>query len=128
MAVDDASIGAETELYRRIVPQWVVPDHTRGCLRLSSAAFTHEERSIVLEDTLRDSGREPRDALGAYPGEYLASLTAGFVRQHEQIVIRSPTDDEPAHGEVIGSKPKSRRRILAEATRWIVAPDGACPD
>jgi hypothetical protein len=126
---DDASVSDECGLYRRILPlpNQVVPDENRGCYRVSSAAFLKkQEMSVVLEDRLRADGREPSDALRNYPDQYLVLLKAGFVRAHGQIVVRSARSDEPAHGDVIGEKPRSIARAFAAAACWIVAPPEAC--
>jgi hypothetical protein len=128
---DDAPVEDDTGLYHRIPPSpdQIVPDENRGCMRLSSAAFIgKEEMSVVIEDTLRAMGREPVDILANYPGQYLVRLTAGFVRRYDQIVRRSRTDEEPAHGDVIGRKTKSVARKFAEAACWEIEPPGACPD
>jgi hypothetical protein len=120
-------IDDELELYRRVtVPDWLVPDENRDCTRLSSAAFSADPMSVVIDDTLRASGREPVDILDRYPSDYLVALTVGLVREHEQQVIRSPIPDEPAHADVVGKKTKGRRRAFATAATWIVGPDNPC--
>jgi len=131
MILDDAPVEDETGLYHRIPqsPDQIVPDQNRGCMRLSSAAFIgKEEMSVVIEDTLRAMGREPGDILKNFPGQYLVRLAAGFVRRYDQTVQRSPTIEEPAHGDVIGRKPKSVARKFAEAACWEIEPPGACPE
>jgi hypothetical protein len=128
-AIDDPSVADETHLYHRIPPSrdQIVPDENRGCLRLSSGAFVGKtEMSVVLDDTLRADGRDPSDALANYPGQYLVRFTAAFVRSRNQVVVRSPRADEPAHGDVIGKKTRGVARALAETSCWIVAPEGAC--
>jgi hypothetical protein len=128
---DDASVPDECGLYRRILPSpdQVVPDENRGCYRVSSAPFLKKrEMSVVLEDRLRADGREPSDALRNHPGQYLIRLGAGFVRAHGQIVVRNPQPDEPAHGDVIGEKPRRIARAFAAAACWVVAPPEACAE
>jgi hypothetical protein len=128
---DDAPVEDETGLYHRIPHSrdQIVPDQNRGCMRLSSAAFIgKEEMSVVIEDTLRAMGRNPADILQNYPGQYLVRLTAGFVREYDQIVRRSRTAEERAHGDVVGRKTKSVARRFAEAACWEIAPLDACPE
>jgi hypothetical protein len=119
---DDPSIADETKLHRGVASQHVVPDQNQDRLRPSSAAFNHEEMSVVLDDRLAASGRTPREALDGLPQEFLASLRCGFVRQHAQIVVRSPTETEPAHGDVIGRKTKPIKRAFARTAEWEVPP------
>lgn len=58
-AHDDDFIADDLPLYRRIPDVWIVEDKNRGCMRISSGAFGGAEMSIVLDDTLRASGRSP---------------------------------------------------------------------
>lgn len=128
---DDPSITDDTELYRRVrpLPDQIVPDENRGCVRVTSAAFIGQtEMSVVLEDTLRAEGREPPDALRDYPGDFLVALKAGFVREKGQGVVRTPRPEEPAHGDVLGKKTRGTARAFAEAACWIVAPPDACAE
>ncbi len=124
-----ASVQDGTLLYRRIRRDWVVWDDSRGCWRPSRIAFQNVEMSVALGDTLEAMGREPEDVLVASPGEYLVALTAGFVRTHQQQVVRDPVDDEPAHGLVVGEKdhPASRRKKFAQEAAWVKAPTEEAP-
>jgi hypothetical protein len=125
---DDGSVADSTKLFRRITQQWLVRDDNLDCVRVSSAAFSSEGLSVVLEDTLLEGGRQPSDVLSDHPDEYLVSITAELVREHDQAVVRTPTDEEPAHGEVVGKKTKGRRRAFAAESLWVVPPPDACPD
>lgn len=119
---DDSSVAGDTKLHRGVASLHVVPDDNQDRLRPSSAAFNHYEMSIVLDDTLAASGRSPADALAGLPHDFLASLRAGLVREHGQIVVRSETEEEPAHGDVIGRKAKAVQRAFARAAEWEVPP------
>jgi hypothetical protein len=126
---DDPSILNATQLFRRIVADWIVPDENRGCQRLSSAAFAPYSMSVALGDTLADAGRDPQSVLAHYEGQYLVSMTAGLARRHDQTLERSPRLEEPAepaHGDVIGKKTRGCRRAFARCAEWTVGPDGVC--
>lgn len=125
--VDDQSVEAPTLLYR-----WVPPVHIRRTddgLECRDGAFKNfpnpEQRrmSIVLEDRLRELGREPDTILEGRPGYGLVALTAAEVRAEEQRVLRSRQPDEEAHGDVWGDKAAARRRRFAQLARWIIEPD-----
>lgn len=125
---DDVSIPNPTLLYR-----WVPPNHIRRtdngveCRDGAFKNFPNPETlrmSIVLEDTLRALDREPASVLQGRPGYGLVALTAEQVREAEQRVVRSPTPEEPAHGDVWGTKTPSRRRHFAQLARWVVVPSG----
>lgn len=119
---DDPSIVDETKLHRGVAGQHVVHDQNQDRLRPSSAAFSHEEMSVVLDDNLVASGRTPAETLDRLPHEFLASLRTGFVRERDQIVVRTPNETEPAHGDVIGRKTKPVKRAFAYSAEWEVAP------
>lgn len=119
---DDPSIADETKLHRGIATQHVIPDQNHDRLRISSAAFNHGETSVLLGDALAASGRSPSEALEGMRQEFLASLRAWFVREHGQIVVRSPLETEVAHGDVIGRKTKAISRAFARTAAWEVPP------
>ncbi len=78
-------------------------------------------------------GRTLESTLGPRTEDFLVSLKARVVREHEQGVVHTPTTDpynEPAHGDVVGEKkrPKSRRKHFVVAAKWeIEPPDGFDP-
>jgi hypothetical protein len=128
--MDDQSISDDCLLYRRIKASPrvnIVWDANENCWRPSSSAFDNlpntNSMSVVIDDTLCQLGRSPKSILDGYHGFALASFTAGFVRQLEQQVTREPTDEEPAHGHVIGKKAKSIRRKLARKATWEIPPE-----
>lgn len=77
---------------------------------------------------MESEGRPPRSALEKYPDHFLVAITARDAREQEQAVERTPIDEEPAHGDVIGKKTRGRRRALCAAAEWVEAPDGLCAD
>lgn len=123
---DDPTISNASELWRRIIPEWVVPDENDGGYRLSSKAFQnfgHDgAMSVQLAEEMQLRGLAPGDALKRHPSCSLASITAGLARRCEQAVLRDPLPDGPAHALVDGKKTKSVRRKFAAATKWIVRP------
>ncbi len=122
----DAPVPADTLLYRRIHPRQLVADENRNCRRISKAAFQDPQMSVALSDALEDAGLTPADVLSRYPDRFLASLTARFVTEHEQEVVRTPEKHDPAHGEVVGHKPRPRARLFSRTARWVIKPSDAC--
>lgn len=122
--MDDATVTNETRLYRRVSPQFIKPEG--DTFRVSSGAFQNtsgtNEMSVSLGDTLEEIGTEPASLLDDFPGYGLVSLTAGLVRGEEQTVRRSPTEQDPAHGDVIGEKSGGRRKRFARQLEWAVLP------
>ncbi len=127
--IDDLTIDNETLLLRRIPtnPVCIVRDDNLGCWRPSSASFENHPdgspMSVVLSDTLDELDRPYTSALGDHGEDFsLASFKAGLARECNQGVMRKPTEEEPAHGEVFGNKSKSVRKKLAKNASWIVPP------
>jgi len=132
---DDKSIADGTLLLRRVPTKPnlnVVWDANLGCWRPSSASFENDKdgspMSVQLSDTLDELRLPMETALkGHEKGFSLAAITAGVARKYDQGIVRDPTEDEPAHGLVIGEKTKHISRKLAKSFRWIVPPDLTAP-
>ena len=124
---EDAPVPDDVDVHRLLHPDLDVAwDHDEGRWVVKSSAFQNtagtNRMSVVCGDTLAELGRPPEDARRAMPDRYVAALTAGFVRREDQEVERTPTEEEPAHGDVVGDKARSRRRRFASAARWVVEP------
>lgn len=125
-AADDPTIADEAHLWRRVTPDWLVFDANLGCRRLSSQAFQNLEAdrlSVLLAQMVEESGRTPADVLSGYPGYSLASVLAGFARQHQQMIVRAPEAGEPAHCHMVGKKPKAVQKALAKHAVWVLPPE-----
>jgi hypothetical protein len=86
-----------------------------------------DDMSIVLGDTLLDLGRAPEalptDTPWADERWGVACLEARFLRHEEdQELLRTPIEDEPAHGDVRGKKNQNRRRRIKAHATWVVRP------
>jgi hypothetical protein len=84
--------------------------------------------SVVLGDTLSFLDRLPEDLPErAYPGNPdwgVAVLLAGCIEEvPEQTLHRTPTQAEPAHGDVRGNKNSKRRKRLKKCAEWLVPPN-----
>jgi len=123
---NDAPIYDEADLWRRIPPWHCIYDNNIGRWRPSSSAFADDPdghpMSVVLTEVAIAVGRGPAQILTGHERFSLASITAGLARECGQAVVRDPLPEEPAHGLVIGPKPKSVQRRLAKATIWVVPP------
>jgi len=112
---EEVTIADETLLYRWVSRDEIVKDDNIGRFRPSSNAFQKttgtDRMSVVLGDTLEDAGRNPMELADEL--KTAASLTVGFVRSCEQVVVRRPIAEEPAHGDVVGSDSKALRTKLA---------------
>jgi hypothetical protein len=119
---NDPTITATEVLLRRLIPEWIVPGN-HGRMRIASAAFKHEEMSILFLSVLDRYGRAAKDALSGYPENSLCSITAGLARELGQgIVYDTDPPNDPAHGLVIGKKTKAVANRFAREALWVIPP------
>lgn len=78
--------------------------------------------SVSIRSVLRTHGLAVETVLRGEDGFGLVALTAGFVRDHGQGVVRKPLTDDPSHGEVTGEKTRGTRRAFARHAAWLVRP------
>jgi hypothetical protein len=116
----DAPVPEATSLYRRVHPTEIVWDENDQRPRPTSGVFMDREMSVHLGDVLEDEQREPETVLEGKHEHCLVSLTARFVQGEEQEVRRTPLEQDPSHGEVVGQKPKGRCRRFAREARCVV--------
>lgn len=109
--------------------QW---EFQSGAFDNASPLYDHEsplDMSVALGDTLESLGRSPERLPVETPcaGEPelwgVAVLQAGYLcKDEEQEILRTPQDDEPAHGDVRGVKNTKRRRRLKKHAEWVIRP------
>jgi len=122
---DDPAIADDVDLWRRILPRWVVRDENTGELRLSSAAFDDSPdgspMSVIIEKIAMAQQITPAKVLSGYDGYSLCAFTAGAARALElRIATRPEVRGEPAHGFVVGKKTGSVKKQLRKASRWVI--------
>jgi len=130
-AVDDPTILASCELWRRLNPVFCVPDESsKTGWRISSGAFDDSAdgspMSVRVADKMTELGLGHETVLTCeqvQEGWGLASITAAAVRKHGQIVYYCDEPGEPAHGSVEGKKPPKVRKRLSAASRSLIETD-----
>ena len=120
--VDDPTVSNDSSLWRRIPPWHFVMDENLGRIRPSSAAFDDDEMSVVLAAELHASGRVAEDVLSGYSEFAIASITAGLARSKQQLVVRDPIVDEPAHALVCGKKTSAVKKAFSRESLWVLLP------
>ena len=133
----DAPVDDDTLVYR-LVPVDSC-DAVGGRWQFQSGAFDNstpvrdderdDEMSVVLGDTLEALNRIPErlpieTPCSDEPERWgVAKLNTGFLRNEvAQDIVRSPKDDELAHGDVRGAKNPKRRKKLKKHAEWVVEP------
>ena len=119
-ALDDESIGPDTELWRRIAPwQWVRDDGVPSGYRPTTDSLDDPELSVViaaecvggLETLLRG-----HDEFG------VASFTVSEVRSRGWGIVRVADDSLPGHAHVTGHKTRGKRSSLVKTCRIVRVP------
>lgn len=124
---DDPSVRNKCKLLRRIQikKDFVVWDDNLNRLRPSSASFRDHpdgsSMSIVLGDDLDEAGRNYSEVLNDHSNFALATITAELARENNQMIVRDPLKEEPAHGLVVGKK-RGADSKMAKAAQWIISP------
>jgi hypothetical protein len=134
-------VEADDMVVYRLVPCWSC-DVVDGAWEPQSCAFDNaspedsadcdRDMSVVLQDTLTALERIPEDlpADTGWAGDQwgVAAVPVAYLRHEEdQTIWRTPEVDEPAHGDVCGTKNTKRRRRIRKQATWIVRPAVAPP-
>jgi hypothetical protein len=115
----DPTIRPDEVLLRRVPPDQVVLDKNTNTHRPSSAAFEDEQLSVDIQSVLHEHGLDWRFTLRGHESFSLCSLTAQQAWDADQEIVRSPTIENPAHGDVVGGKPYAVRKKLARSAIWV---------
>lgn len=129
---DPLGIPNETRLFRRIAPSQIVWDDNRKEWRPVSQNFNDSQdrtpMSVFAENIALANGEQPLDFLrGLWETFYLASVTAGWMRECDQEVYPDPDnqlldDYFHSHSAVRGPKGTKVRKKLAERYGWVIPP------
>jgi hypothetical protein len=119
-STNEAGIADDEVLLRRLQPDWIVPGN-HGRMRIASAAFKHEEMSILFYSVLQNQGRTVQDALSGHPDNSLCSITTGLARELcQRVVYDVEPPNDPAHGLVVGKKTKAVANRFAREALWVI--------
>jgi len=120
---DPVGVPNGSRVYRRIPPVWWIPDDDGG-KRLTSAAFQDKDGylSIGVGQVLDELGLAVDDILIGFEGYGLAGLEVAWIRNLHLGVTREPTEDEPWHGAIWGSKTGSVKRKMSEEASVLIEP------
>jgi hypothetical protein len=120
---DPVEAPAGSHAYRRINPEWWVPDGNGGH-RLSTQAFQDNPNylSVGLGSVLATCGEPPERVLEGYEGYGLADLDVSTIRGLALGVTSIPTEAEPWHGGIWGKKTGSIKNKLQAMATVLVQP------
>lgn len=122
---DPVGVPNGSYVYRRIVPEWWIPDGNGG-RRLTSAAFIDLRGyvSIGIGKVLEEQGLGPEAAIADHEGYGLARLEVSWIRDSINLgITKEPTDREPWHGAIWGNKTKSIKSQLRAKAVILIEPE-----
>ncbi len=119
---DDPTIPDDAVLWRRVPPNFYVPDERLGRSRPSSMAFENSRDGSPMSVVLASEARSVEAVLQGHEGYGLVAITAGLARACGQVVTRDPLPEEPAHALVAGAKTSAVKKRFAREARTIVEP------
>ncbi len=128
MEADDASIGGDWRLLRRIPLVWLVWDKNKLEWTITSQAFQGHQTdrrvfSVQLEPVLFQNGLTHDSAVQDREKFGLAAFTAQQARSCQQVINRDPIlPHDPAHAKVIGEKTGSVRKKFRDFAVWVIPP------
>ena len=131
---DEVNLPGASGLIRRIHPDHLVPDDTRGGMRISSGLFSatsrdpHYGMSVDLEHSLHNAGLPSDHLLSA--GDGAVRITVSDVRALGLPVGSDPVDAmattpaNPHHGQVWGVRSNKGKKLSRLARSWVRAIPG----
>lgn len=124
---DHPDILPDHKIIRRVSPYHIAPDEkTPSGRRISTAAYqpsnggVGESMSVDLEASILDAGADPRQYVSNPPFIGSVWFAAAFLRGESLMVGFDPLSENPHHGGVWGSFPRSRQKRLLQAAEWYV--------
>jgi hypothetical protein len=116
---NDQHLEDDAVLLRRVRPDQIVDDQNLGARRPSSAPFKDTQMSVDAEPILKSLGLDKSFSLSKHKGYSLVGFTAGVARAHQQAVVVTPEDGNPAHTEVRGKKTQGIANALRDVSSWV---------
>ena len=122
---DDASIGDGEVVIRRVSERSYAFDENLGRFRPSSQTFLQNGPDGLVSVYLA-SETTPAQVSREGPEPYLASITAGELRELGLGIVRDPSSGGPGHCEITGRKTRGTLNRIARQAQWV--PGYAPPD
>jgi hypothetical protein len=82
----------------------------------------------LLGDCLEEQGREPESVLDDFPEDFLVAVSAELAFALKQVIERTPTNTELAHGEIVGKKTGKVKNAFIRNLVWLKQPEDLCAD
>lgn len=122
---DDAGIGADDGVIRRVSPQLVVDDPKIGGKRLSTMAFQASTGpngglSIDLQRLIEEAGLDAKKFVLSPPWIGAVRFAAGALRSEGLKIGCDPIPNNPYHGQAWGDFTKKLRKRLLVLAEWFV--------
>lgn len=121
---DDASIGDEETVLRRVPEGFTVYDDNLQRHRPSTQAFLQDGPDGLVSVYLSSETTSEAVASGG-PERFLASITVGQLRAQELGIVRDRSSGGPGHCVMTGRKTKGRLNRIVKQAEWV---EGYAPE
>jgi hypothetical protein len=115
-------IAPDAVFWRRVRPDWIIPDENLGRRRPSSAAFDDDRDGDPMSMYQANAGNAVEDVLQGFDGYGLVSLTGAQLKALGYAVFSRPEQGFPSHVEVSGKKTKGAKSNMAKNALWVFEP------
>jgi hypothetical protein len=116
---DDSTIGNDEVIWRRIHQYQVVDDVNLKRKRPSSAGFNQDGKENPVSVYIASEAISSQMVMQGGKEQFLASLSASFIRQLGLGIIRDSSSGSPGHALLVGRKTGSMLNKMARAASWV---------
>lgn len=126
---DDANIGPDGVIWRRIPPDKIQRDPVLGRYRPQSGMFSDSRDGTPMSASRADLHSSPNEFLqnSDYPDYLLVSLRVEDIRNLGLAIASQPPTDDPGHVWIVGKKTPGRQKKLARLAKWVIGPKPEYP-
>lgn len=115
---DDACIGDDETVLRRVSDSFVIYDENTLKFRPSTQAFLQDGPDGLVSVYLRSETTPAAVAAGG-PERHLASIRVGLLREVGLGIVRDPTSGGAGHCVITGRKTKGTLNRIVQNAEWV---------
>ena len=115
---DDASIGNDETVFRRVPENWAIFDENIQKCRPSTQAFLQDGPDGLVSVYL-SSETTPEEVARGGPEKYMASVKVSVLRGQRLGLVRDPSSGGPGHCVITGRKTRGRLNQIVQQAEWV---------
>ena len=115
---DDASIGDDETVLRRVAENFTVYDENIQRIRPKTQSFKQGDKDGLVSVYL-SSKTTPESVTSGGLGKYLVSVKVGALRELGLGLVRDTSSGGPGHCVIMGRKTKGRLNRIIQQAEWV---------